>query len=318
MIADLFPRQTVNGDFDGADNLKGEQVESKDVKRVVSDVNQAPFDDAPFQQVYLRGKIVNEEKAGDGWQQETCKLLEVCPESHAGREEAGAQNGNGQADKRRDVVERNQRALLFENEADAHQVEPHELSVSALGQSRHAKAAEHLPQGKEERAAHNHPGDFRLGAGDAQPLEQLEEYQEQNARYEEGAEEPERAAQELVVARHVEQDAPQALAEFVPGVGMEHAAGGVAVGLTQNAQREKQVVEAEQDQAPFDKRHVEPLYTVREECTLLVQVLGIEEIAGTDEKDGDMELENPVINPARSSRVRKNDQDNRYGLADRK
>lgn len=99
---------------------------------------------------------------------------------------------------------------------------------------------------------------------------------------------------------------------------MENASGGVSVRFTEDAQWEKKIVQTQEYQAPFNERYVEAFDTVCEECPLVVQVLRIEEITGADEKNGDVELKNPMVYPSRSSGVGQYNEDYGYGLADRK
>ena len=99
---------------------------------------------------------------------------------------------------------------------------------------------------------------------------------------------------------------------------MRNATGGIAVGLIQDAQRKKQVVQTEQDEAPRDKRHIKPAQTTDNERLLIVHVSQFEEIACADEKEGHVEEVDEARTIAGEAGMAQHDKDDAYALADGK
>lgn len=98
------------------------------------------------------------------------------------------------------------------------------------------------PRDLEESEAEGAEGDKECCAPPFQPRElavsQSEEYQEEDARHQQGTEEPESAGEELVVAAHAEDDVYDTLESDLEGIGMCDTAGPVAVGLVEDTHGE--------------------------------------------------------------------------------
>ena len=98
---------------------------------------------------------------------------------------------------------------------------------------------------------------------------------------------------------------------------MGDTTGLVAVGLVEDAEVEHPVVDDQEEDRPLDERPVETLDALLDERRLVVEVAQREEIAGGDEEQWHVELEDELAEPARGLGVGDHHQDDGNTLADR-
>ena len=163
----------------------------------------------------------------------------------------------------------------------------------------------------------NHDGHRAVGEPLVAAVEQQIEDEEHDARHQQRPEEPEGARQELVVAAHREDDVYQPLPELEPVVGVGDTVRPVAVLLVQQPDLEKQVVEDQEEDAPLDKGHIQPLDPLHAESPRVTQVFLVKEIARRDEEQRHVEQVDEVHEQFGPLGVARTHQDDGYRLADR-
>ena len=97
---------------------------------------------------------------------------------------------------------------------------------------------------------------------------------------------------------------------------MCNTTGLIAEGLVEDAQVEHPVVDDEEEDGPFHERPVEALHTFLDEGRLVVEVFQREEVAGRDEEQGHVELEDELAQPSWGFCVGDDHQDNGDALGD--
>ena len=149
------------------------------------------------------------------------------------------------------------------------------------------------PRDLEESEAEGAEGDKEGCAPPFQPRElavgEAEEYQEEDARHQQGTEEPESAGEELVVAAHAEDDVDDTLESDLEGIGMCDSACPVAVGLVEDTHGEHQIVDQQEEETPLHEGDIETLESFGAEIPGPVDIAIAEEIACCEEEEGHVE-----------------------------
>ena len=306
MTAETVPGKTIPGNLHHAGDFERHEVESKDVERAVADIDQSFLrPTAPLVEQACRAD--QDEEAANSRKRKGDEALEIGTPRHGGGSEDGANDKHRQTT---DIDPPLLGEVILTNQKTArHEEHAHQFSVAALRNAGEIHAAAHFPKEQDENQNGHAPPYLQRCLDLRQFLQQLEENQEADRGEQQGTEKPEGTTEELVVTGHVEHDARQMLTELREIVGMGHAASGVAVGLAEDAQRKKEVVHDEEEDAPAEIREIESADATHDEGALVFQIACVKEVAGADEEHRHVEKIYKILHPACSAGMGEHDAD---------
>lgn len=143
---------------------------------------------------------------------------------------------------------------------------------------------------------------------------EFEKHKKEQTGYEQGAEKPECAAKEFVVARHIDHNAPKVLTPLCPIVGVKHAMSDIAKLriFAQYAASEEQIMDDKEKYAPLDEWHIETFDAVKHKGAAIAEIFGVKKVTSTQKENGHMEDVDKVREPSAYASVREYYADDGY------
>jgi hypothetical protein len=315
VAANLPPFEIVPPYLEKTHEFECRDVEDKDAQGVVAAIDEETLDDV-LAAVNRRGYRVYHEETYDARHWQRGNVVELGREVHTVEFEVGTgAQQHEEHDGLRPVFAELVLILAVEYAKREEEYAP-TFAYAALNDSDDFQPVVNL----EQRYYQGKCADDERDSGLVEPalavVQQQVQHEKHYARDKQCPEEPERSGEELVVAAHREDNAEHALNECLPVVGVGYPVLPVAELLIEDAHLEKQVVDDEEEQAPFDERDVKPLETLLAERPRVIEILLAEEIPCRDEENGHVEQIDEIDEQLGTFGVSHYHQYDGYALAD--